>query len=426
MTAPGPAAFYGWRIVSASFVILFVTVGIGLYSPPVFLVPLQNHFGWSRAAISAGGSIAALVTGIASPLVGISVDRYGARRVMTFGALVMGGGFALLGLVQSLWQLYLLNALAALGVTCVAWLPNQTLVANWFSRRRGMAMGVALSGIGFGGLAMAPLAALLIERFGWRVAYVSLASLVLLIVVGVVMVVVRTRPADLGQVPDGDPPGAGQGDPDAAGGPVEAGGVAVRGASEAFRTGTFWILSLCNLLTVFATMSLIAHLVAFLRDAEFGGRIAAASLGLMVGASVGGRMLFGLLADRYRKTRVMSLAMLLGALATLFLFGVRLPGALPGFVITFGLALGGTAVLVPLLVGECFGLSSFGKILGALMVSATVGAAIGPVLTGWIFDVTGSYRMAFVLHVAALTASALAILFVRMPEGMDRPASGGA
>jgi MFS family permease len=417
VTHASPDAFYGWRIVAACFVILFVTVGIGLYSPPVFLVPLQNHFGWSRAAISAGGSIAAVVTGIASPLVGISIDKYGARRVMTFGALVMGGGFALFGLVQSLWQLYVLNALAAFGVTCVAWLPNQTLVANWFSRQRGMAMGIALSGIGFGGLAMAPLAAVLIERLGWRFAYAGLASLVLLIVVGVVAVVVRTRPAELGQRPDGDPPEAGPGDSEAAGGLVEVGGVAARSASEAFRTPTFWILSLCNLLTVFATMSIIAHLVAFLRDAEFGGTIAAASLGLMVGASVGGRMFFGLLADRYRKTRVMSLAMVIGAVAILFLFGVRLPGALAGFVITFGLALGGTAVLVPLLVGECFGLASFGKILGALMISATVGAAIGPVLTGRIFDVTGSYGVAFMLHVAALAASALAVLFVRAPDG---------
>jgi MFS family permease len=429
VTAPSPAAFYGWRIVSASFVILFITVGIGLYSPPVFLVPLQEHFGWSRAAIAAGGSIAAVVSGIASPLIGAWLDRYGARRVMLFGAVVMGCGLGLLSLIQSLWQLYAINALTALGLCCVAWVPNQTLVANWFSRKRGLAMGIALAGIGFGGLAMSPLSALLIERLGWRLAYLGLTSLVMLIVVGVVAVVVRSKPADLGQCPDGAPPerpdpeGT---DPTASVAARPGGGAPIGSALEAFRSRPFWILSLCNALTVFATLSIVAHLVAFLRDAGFQSQLAAASLGLMVGASVGGRVLFGVLADRYPKPRVMSLALILAAAGTLLLFGVHAGGVLPGFVIAFGLAFGGTAVLVPLLVGECFGLASFGKILGALMVSATVGAATGPVLTGWIFDVTGSYRMAFALHVAALTASALAILFVRVPQGTDAPASGAA
>jgi len=426
VTAPDLAAFYGWRIVSASFVILFVTVGIGLYSPPVFLVPLQEHFGWSRAAIAAGGSIAAVVSGIASPFIGAWLDRYGARRVMVFGAVVMGCGLGLLSLIQSLWQLYAINALTALGLCCVAWVPNQTLVANWFSRKRGLAMGIALAGIGFGGLAMSPLAALLIERLDWRLAYLVLASLVLLIVVGVVAVFVRSKPADLGQCPDGAIPDPAETGPSASLADRVAERTPVRSGLEAFGSQAFWILSLCNALTVFATLSIVAHLVAFLRDAGFQSQLAAASLGLMVGASVGGRVLFGVLADRYPKPRVMSLALILAAAGTLLLFGVHVGGVLPGFVLAFGLAFGGTAVLVPLLVGECFGLASFGKILGALMVSATVGAAAGPVLTGWIFDVTGSYQMAFGLHVAALTASALAILFVRIPERMNEPASGGA
>jgi MFS family permease len=417
VTAEPPGPFYGWRIVAASFVILFITVGIGLYSPPVFLVPLQDCFGWSRAAIAAGGSVAALVTGLVSPLAGVWIDKYGARRVMTFGALTMGCAFLLLSLIQSLWQLYAINALAALGMACVAWLPNQTLIANWFVRKRGLAMGIALAGIGFGGLAMAPLAALLIERLDWRLAYVGLALLVLLIVVAVVLAFVRSSPADLGLEPDGAPPASQKGDR-ARSRPVgEATGAALVGVRESFRTGAFWVLSLCNFLWVFASLSIVAHLVAFLRDVGFESRTAAASLGLMVGASVGGRILFGLLADRYSGRRVMSLAMALGAFATLLLLAPTSTGALPGFVVLFGLGLGGTAVLVPLLVGECFGLAAFGKILGAIMISATVGAAIGPVLTGRIFDVTGSYRIAFLIHVAAFAASALAILLLRAPSG---------
>jgi MFS family permease len=118
--------FYGWWVAGASFTILLVTVGIGLYGPPVFLVPLQEHFGWSRAAIAGGSAVAGLTAGLVAPLVGILIDRYGSRRVMVVGALVMGSAFCLLSAVQSLWQLYALNVIAAVGISCVAWIPNQT------------------------------------------------------------------------------------------------------------------------------------------------------------------------------------------------------------------------------------------------------------------------------------------------------------
>ena len=197
--------YYGWWIVAASFSILLVTVGVGLYAPPIFLVPLQDHFGWSRAAIAGGSAVAALTVGAVSPLVGISIDRYGSRKVMTAGALVMGSAFCLFGAIQSLWQLYALNVIAAIGIASVAWLPNQTLISNWFDRIRGRAMGIALAGIGFGGLAMPPLADFLITEFGWRIAFAALGSLVLLIVVTVTLALVRSKPEDMGLLPDGEP-----------------------------------------------------------------------------------------------------------------------------------------------------------------------------------------------------------------------------
>ncbi len=229
-------------VVAASFSILLVTVGIGLYGPPVFLVPLQEHFGWSRAAIAGGSALAALTAGSASPLVGFLVDRHGARKVMAVGALVMGTGFCLLSSVQSLWQLYALNVIAALGIACVAWLPNQALISNWFTRKRGQAMGLTLAGIGFGGLAMPPLASFLIEEFGWRVAFASLGSMVLLIVFSVVLAVVRSRPEDVGLLPDGEPMNPGETSETAA----QAGPEAATGLSlgESVRTGAFWILCL--------------------------------------------------------------------------------------------------------------------------------------------------------------------------------------
>src|SRR5512139_2868669 len=279
--------FYGWWIVAGSFVILFFAVGIGLYAPPVFLVPLQEHFGWSRAALAAGSATAAIVSGMVSPLVGAWIDRFGSRKVMTFGTVVMGSAFVLLGFMSALWQLYALNALAAIGITCCAWIPIQTLISNWFTRRRGFAMGITLTGIGFGGLVMAPLTGLLISRIGWRLAFVGLGALILVIGASIVVAIVRSRPADLGLLPDGDD--------------VPAPGALGRGAGlgvgvelgQAVRTGVFWTLACAHFLWTFASLSIIGHFVAHLRDVGFESSTAAGALGLTVGASVGGRVIIG-------------------------------------------------------------------------------------------------------------------------------------
>jgi MFS family permease len=411
----GERIFYGWWIVSGSFLILLVTVGIGLYAPPVFLVPLQEHFGWSRAAIAGGGAVAALVSGAIAPFVGVLIDRYGARSVMTTGALVMGGTFVLLGGLRSLWQLYALNVVAALGISCTAWIPNQMLVSNWFERRRGAAMGIALAGIGVGGLLMAPFAGLLIESLGWRVAYVMLGGLILGIVVGTMLLVVRSRPADMGLHPDGDPVDVRTVDVvDTADPQTQTAAPALPGS---LRSPAFWVLSGTHLLWTFGSMSIIAHLAAYLTDVGFDASIAAGSLGACIGVSVIGRLAFGLLSDRFGKKWIMSLALLLHAAAVLLLFVVHAPGAVAGFVVLYGLGLGGGAVLVPLLVGECFGLAAFGRILGLVTVSATLGAAVGPVVTGRIFDVTGSYAPAFVLHITSFCGAAALVCLLPGARG---------
>ncbi|MBI4518379.1 MAG: MFS transporter [Deltaproteobacteria bacterium] len=408
--------FYGWWIVACSFLVLFVTVGVGLYAPPVFLVPLQEHFGWSRAAIAAGSAVAAVVSGLTSPLVGMWIDKYGSRTVMTGGALLMGGAFALFGLIGSIWQLYVLNALAAVGITCVAWIPNQALIANWFTKKRGLAMGIALTGIGFGGLVMAPLAALLIARLGWRVAFGTLGGLILVVVVTVVLAVVRSRPADMGVLPDGDTDASAASD-------GATGGSAGVELGQALRTSVFWTLALAHFLWTFASLSIIGHFVAHLRDAGFEGGTAAAALGITIGASVAGRVIVGYVADSAGKRGILTAALLLSGLGTAILLRIESTAALPLFVVTYGMGLGGIAVLFPLLVGECFGLLAFGKILGLIMIAATLGGAAGPVLTGRIYDVSGNYQLAFMLHVAVFLAAAVAVYLLPHPAQIARAAA---
>jgi len=248
----------------------------------------------------------------------------------------------------------------------------------------------------------------------------SLGILVpLFVVVTLSLTVVRSEPADLGLLPDGDLPAPP--DTEDASAPREAGQPAADesdgsfGLAEAARTRSFWIIATSYFLVAFGQQSILVHLVAFLGDAGFGESVGAWSLGLTIGASVGGRLLFGLLADRYAKKWVMLVAILLHAPAILLLFRIYLDGALPTFIPIFGVAVGGSAVLFPLLVGECFGLRAYGQILGAVMLAAALGVATGPVLTGRIFDVSGSYDAAFALHVTVILAASFIIAWLRPP-----------
>jgi len=412
--------FYGWNIVAASFAILFIAVGAGLYAPPVFLVPLQHQFGWDRAQIAGANAAAALITAISSPLAGLWIARYGARRVMASGGALMAAAFGLLASTQALWQLYMFNVLAGIGLTCVAWVPTQTLISNWFHHKRGLAMGIALTGIGFGGMAMAPLVAMLIDGFGWRVGFGVLSLIIGLVVVTVVLLVVRDRPSDLGLLPDGDSADSSTNDQSRTDSFLSVEPLLAAPAnfelSDALRTRAFWLLSICQMMWVFANLSIIAHLVAFLSDAGLSSAAAATTLGVMVGVSVGGRVLFGHLADRVPKRHVLSTALILHAIATLALLTGVSTGTVALFVLAFGLGVGGGAVVMPLLVGECFGLEAFSKILGVVMISAALGAATGPVFAGRIFDVTGSYSIAFRVDVAVFVAAALLIQFLRRPQ----------
>ncbi len=404
-------AFYGWWIVAASFFIQLVVVGVALYAPPVFLLPLQQHFGWSRAAIAAGPGLAALVCGLVSPLVGAFTDRYGPRRVMLWGVLVLGVCEAMLSQITSIVHYYLICTVLPIGLAGAAWIPNQTLISNWFLRKRGAAMGVALTGIGVGGLIMASLAGLLIEKIGWRGAYVTLGCFLLFLVTPVVWAAVYDYPAEMGLNPDGE----GNHEEE------KVSAVSTRNADngifgKVLRSRCFWSVALVEFMVVLGSLSIIGHLPAFLADQGSSRAIAANILGITIGLSVVGRLFFGYLADRVAKKPIMVSTFGLFAIADLLLLKADHPAALVGFIILFGLALGGSAVLIPLLVGEYFGLRAFAKTIGIIMVAATAAAAVGPVSLGWIYDASGSYSAGFTAIAVVFVLGALAMTMTKAPS----------
>jgi len=198
--------FYGWWIVLATNLICLIGFGTWLYSFGVFFKPMMNEFGWTRAMTSGAASLRSIEGGVAGPVVGWAVDKYGARRVIIFGGFVSGLGFAMMPFVNSLVGFYLAYGIVvSIGMSAMLYLPAFTVIAKWFTRKLSRALAVLSLGAGLGGLICAPAAAVVISHFGWRTAFLGIGILIWVVVIPLAMVV-RERPEDMGLRPDGDPP----------------------------------------------------------------------------------------------------------------------------------------------------------------------------------------------------------------------------
>jgi MFS family permease len=414
-----PGIYYGWWIVLAASFTLMIAGGIGGYSFPVFFKPLEEAFGWSRAALSGPVAVATLSAGIWLPIIGRLIDRYGPRTVMVPGALLMGLCNLLLGQMHALWHLYGIFLLIAPAIVALTALPAQTLVSHWFIKKRGIAMGLTMMGYGLGGVVMAKLSYLLIVGFGWRTAYSILAVTIWVLVTPVVLLVVRHKPADKGLLPDGETAGNAccSATPDPVAESPHESGLEV---GAALKTVAFWTLALIFLVTSFGGGSIILHMVAFSTDVGISAEAATTALSLLAGVSILGRLGFGALGDRLDKRTVMALCFFLHSVAIALLLKMKSAGLLYLFAAIYGLSMGGNVVVTPLLIGECFGVVSFAAIAGMLGIPLTLGGAAGPVLAGRIFDVTKSYGLAFAIALVAYLLATVAVYFARPPRQPPR------
>lgn len=410
---PRYSIFYGWWIVAVGMASLLLAGGIGFYTFGAFFIPLIDEFGWSRGQLSLAMTIAGLV-GLAGPLIGSWVDKYGARAVMAIGALVTGGAFALLGLTNpgwgpyAIWYFYVITFIMALGLVGILNIPVATSVSNWFVEKRGLAMGITLTGFGLGGLLMLPLASYLIATLDWRTAYHILGLIICVVLIPLSIFIIRGKPEEMGLLPDGKPPGKEQVEMpstgDAQAGPAWT-------LSAALRTKTFWLIVGALGLAFVGAGSVLTHLIPFLQDKEVSPQMASTILALTIGASIISRVIAGCIVDRVPIKYVISFCFFLqiGGLALLLASGSMT--MVWAFVIIFGLAMGGMFALEPLLVSQYFGLTSFGAIYGGLWVFVTLAFVGGPAMAGYIFDITGSYDLAFIIFIiATLVATALILL----------------
>ncbi|QPC91935.1 MFS transporter [Mesorhizobium sp. INR15] len=394
--------FYGWAVVAAAFAITFVGFG-SAYTFSAFVAPLQHDFGASRGSVSLVFSLAGFLYFGFGIISGPLADRWGARRLAILGMLLVGAGLILASQARSILQVYAAYGLGVgLGVGC-AYVPAIGAVQRWFVRRRGLASGLAVSGIGVGTLVMPPLAAWLIEALGWRDAYLVLGVLAAIIGAGMSLFLAND-PRDHGLGPDGDPL-------DVAAKAAAKPGFSVR---EAVRTRQFIGLYAACLICAFGVFVPFVHLVPYALDHQIDHASAVLLLGAIGLGSTLGRFVLGGLADRMGRNPFL-IAMFVGMAASLSIWVVATsfwPLAL--FAVLFGVFYGGWVAILPAVVMDYFGGRNVSAIIGILYTSVAVGTLVGPSAAGFAFDVSHSYKMPIIASIAAsLIAAAIAALATR-------------
>jgi MFS family permease len=408
--------FYGWWIVLVAFVCHAVNTGVIFYAWGVFLTPLAHAFG-GRGPVANGFSVLQLSAASYSLFVGRAVDRHGARPVEIVGAVVLALGFLLLATVDSLLGLYLcLAGPVAFGSTCIGHLPNNAAVARWFVRKRGRALGIATAGISAGGIVFAPLAQQLIARFGWRTAFAVLGVLIAVLVLPPVVTLMRRDPADLGLLPDGEPPGPGSADAAVVEREMER---SVR-PEVAIRQANFWLLAGAFSLTMAGLCSVLLYQMPLLVDRGLPESLASTLLGATAAMGVVGKLGFGALLDRFDQRRVAAVCFCLQAAGVLILWQTRSPFLLACYVVLYGYAMGGNATLLASLNGAAFGRLHYGAIAGRMSPFLVLAQGVGVPATGYLRDATGSYGPVLATVMVASLLAAVIVLRVRLPSPLPQ------
>ena len=404
MRASAGGAFYGWRIVSVAFLSLFVSVGFGFYSYGAFFRALAEEFGGSRLGVGVGLSLFTITNGLIAPFLGRAVDRGSMRAIMTLGACLLAAGFFVIARVESLPSFYLVLAtLVALGAALLGGLTTSTLVANWFVRRRGTALGIATMGISLSGVVMAPAATALIAAVGWRRAFLTYGLLTLVIVLPAVRLFVVDRPEDMDLLPDGDTRlDATVDDSGSASGPMW----------HALAERSFWVIATVIALNFCANGAILTHIIPHAVDLGNSPTRAALVLSAIAAFGVLGKVIFGWIADRLEPRVALWLSSGLQAVATVGLLWAERYAALLTVAVVFGLGMGGLVPLWGALVGSVYPRRAFGRVMGLMSPVMLPLQATGVPLAGWIFDRWGSYLPAFRLFVALYLLSMLVLVLL--------------
>jgi MFS family permease len=390
--------YYGWRVVLAAC--LGVMAGFGslfVYTFTVFVKPLGAAFHWNRESVSLGFAIAAMTVGLSSPLIGRLIDRFGPRRIILPCMTVFACGIASLALLRSaIWQFYVTCFLIGLVGNGAAHLAYARSISTWFQRRLGMALAFVMVGAGLGAMILPVVAQSIVTQFGWRSAYASLGALALLL----------GLPLSWRYIVD-------RGSAQKQSAPVVHSGLTWQ---QGLRSYAFWIIVAVLFVSAISMNGAITHLSALLTDRGITPAGAAWCAAILGGISILGRVAAGWLLDRFFGARVALVVNLTTAAGVVALARAHsfASGALAAALL--GIGAGGEAAITPYLLTRYFGLRAFSTLYGLTWTFYAAAGAIGPVILGRAFDLTGSYTSLLIILAAALAlAAAINLLLPNYP-----------
>lgn len=408
-TAKPHRIFYGWWVVAGSLGILATIGGIILYGFTAFFNPIVAEMGWTSAQTSLAFSLKSVEGGLLGPIIGLMVDRMGARTCMLIGVCIISAAFFLLSRITSLPLLYLSFALLALGFTAACGIAQYTAVANWFRRRRSLAMGILSAGFGISGVTT-PILVLLINRFGWRLTLVILAVATLAIGIPLTFLV-RHRPEPYGYLPDGDRPEAAKTAAAASQKPTRATGPELS-FRQAVRTRAFWFLMLFNFFVGFSFSAITVHEMPYLISIGIAESLAALTMLGITTSSVVGRLGFSWLGDTRDKRKLLAITAAMQTVGVLIFANIRSPWMILLFLLAYGPGL----AWIPLssaIQADYFGTKSFASLRGVFSLSGAIPGLIAPFFAGWMFDMHYGYRLAFVIFAVLCGLAVPAVLLAR-------------
>ena len=395
--------FYGYFVVGASLIIMLITWGV--YNAfGVFFKPVLNEFGWTRAMTSGALSLASIINALLTIVMGGLTDKFGPRIVLTFCGLLLGLGFVLMSQMNSLLHLYLFYGIFVGAGMSGSFVPLISTVARWFLKRRGLMTGIVAAGSGMGILTGPPVASRLISIYGWRLSYAILGSIVFLVVVLFAQLIKRD-PAQVGQV------AYGENQIEQKGSNLRVEGLSLREAAYSPRFWVFFPMCFCYGYCVFG---IIVHIVPHAIELNVSALRAANILATIGGLSILGKVLLGRVGDIIGSRHILMLGFILMSVALIWLVPANKAWMLFSIAGIFGFAFGGISVSHSPLIAELFGLRSHGLIFGVFNLGVMGGAATGPLLTGYIFDVTNSYQMAFLLSTVISFTGIILAVFLKM------------
>ncbi len=402
-----PKIFYGWWIVGACFILAILYGGIYILGFTAFFEPIVNEFGWSYAQVSFAASLRGVNVGLLAPLMGFLVDRWGPRRLMIIGVILLSLSLFLLSQLSNLIMFYFISALVATGISGLSPTVTVSTVSNWFNKKVGLATGIMACGFAVGSL-LVPIIVKFIDIYDWRTT-AFIFGLVMLSLGIPLSLIVRHKPEQYGYLPDGDKASDKISKESVASSQLAEEKPSVR---SALKSRSFWHIGVAMMLFFLPLSAVTVHVMPYLSsvgiEREDAGLIAMA----IPLVSIIGRISAGWLGDKYKKIKVATGFMLLVFMGLLFFSfsSVEMMWVVIPFIILFGIGWGSNFPMRAALVREYFGRYNLGTIFGFLMGLSAMGGVIGPLLAGWLYDNYGSYRIAWLLFACFLFAAMIIMI----------------